>query len=559
MREPHDRYATTLHVHNLSFLKSKSIQVAMISLTLLNASSVLAANVEDIEAGRRIYQEGILSSGQSLVGQRSGPGEVEGKIAACINCHRKSGMGSLEGNIEIPPVTGRFLFATEDRPIALLDARAAKNITRPRASYSEEALAKSIREGIKVDGSPMDSLMPRYALNDQDLKALSAYLHQLSIELSPGVKEDSLKIATIIAPGVDIKKKTVMLEMMRAAFNQRNASQQNISGRMRSPIDAIPHTLRNWQLIVWELQGTPDTWEAQLSEFNRKDPVFAVISGLSNDTWAPIDQFCEHEQLPCVLPSTRLPATSPGYYSLYFSKGVMLEAEVLSKHFQDLANKAPKRLVQIYRKDNVSQSAAQSLTQALKGQQITIEDRIVADQSNSDLTRLFAGLKPTDALMLWLNPVDLITLSKAAPKKLAPNIYASAIMIDGQSQNIPELWHAKLQLIYPYELGQKRQTNTNNLTNWLKTWQLPNLDPIFQSEVFFNLLLLTDLTSQMLDNLYRDYLIERAEDMLSWGANVSAYPHLSLAPGQRFASKGAYIARFNKDGTLSPETPWLVP
>jgi hypothetical protein len=40
---------------------------------------------------------------------------------------------------------------------------------------------------------------------------------------------------------------------------------------------------------------------------------------------------------------------------------------------------------------------------------------------------------------------------------------------------------------------------------------------------------------------------------------TSVYPRISLAPDQRFVSKGAYIARFSEDGGLVAATDWLIP
>jgi len=148
--------------------------------------------------------------------------------------------------------------------------------------------------------------MPKYDLSESEMKAVMAYLRQLSAELSPGVGDDTLHFATIVTPDVDSKKREAMIGMMRTAFTQRNASQQTYSGRMRMPIDLLPRTLRNWELTVWELQGTPDTWGAQLAEKYSKQPVFAVISGISNTTWEPVHTFCQLEKLPCILPSAPL-------------------------------------------------------------------------------------------------------------------------------------------------------------------------------------------------------------------------------------------------------------
>jgi hypothetical protein len=139
--------------------------------------------------------------------------------------------------------------------------------------------------------------------------------------------------------------------------------------------------------------------------------------------------------------------------------------------------------------------------------------------------------------------------------------------------------------------------------------KLPLVDEVMQSEAFFALNFLTDTVSEMLNNMYRDYLMERAETMLSKregskaeqeardrlflgragdmerkygertapagtrvkiqphaGSAVKSegttiYPRLSLGPGQRFASKGGYIVRFANPGEvkLVAESDWIIP
>ncbi|MEI6336675.1 MAG: c-type cytochrome, partial [Methylococcaceae bacterium] len=176
--------------------------LGLASLALMASAKQSVTGSEDVALGKRIYREGILPSGEPLIGKRLNTVDVEGASAACETCHRRSGMGSLEGNIVVPPIAGRFLFATEDnRPLALVDPRAAKNITRAHAPYTEESLGKSLREGVNINGSPLSPLMPKYALSDGEIKAVTAYLRQLSAELSPGVGADTLHFATIVTPG----------------------------------------------------------------------------------------------------------------------------------------------------------------------------------------------------------------------------------------------------------------------------------------------------------------------------------------------------------------------
>lgn len=516
------------------------------------------ADANQIEIGRRIYMEGILPSGKPLLGKRLNSVQVEGATAACESCHRRSGMGGLEGNIVSPPISGRFLFAKkEDRAIALMDTRAPKNITKAHNPYDLKSFSKTLAEGINVGGQTLNPLMPRYNLNNQEINALIAYLKQLSVDLSPGVGKDSLHFATIITPDVDVKKRETLVSMMRTAFTQRNATQENYSGRMRMPLDLIPRTQRDWRLTVWELQGDASTWEKQLADFYQKDPVFAVISGVSESTWEPVQSFCQQQKLPCLLPSIPFSPAKTDYFTLYYSRGVALEMDVLAKHLLAQEKNAPHRLIQIYRDDKLFKNTAQAFSESMNGLGIQIETRTLPPET-AGLADVFKDISPEDALVLWLNPEDLAKVSNALPKLPAPT-YLSGVLAQEHYDLIPKSWINDLQVIYPYELGAKRQKVEHTLNAWLKTWKLPLVNAVFQSEVFFNLLFVTDLTSQMLDNLYRDYMIERAEDMLSLGTNVSAYPHLSLARGQRIASKGAYIARIDQDGKLKAYSDWIVP
>jgi hypothetical protein len=59
----------------------------------------------------------------------------------------------------------------------------------------------------------------------------------------------------------------------------------------------------------------------------------------------------------------------------------------------------------------------------------------------------------------------------------------------------------------------------------------------------------------------REYLIERIEHMVDRMLTSSVYPRLSLASGQRYASRGAYLVRVGGDAgfKLVPVSEWIVP
>jgi cytochrome c553 len=529
----------------------------MMGALLILAMTGEALAASQVELGRRIYEEGILPSGAKLQGTRFDQSKVTGEDASCAKCHRQSGMGSKEGKDPVPPVTGRFLFGEARESVVLTDPRSPKNVMQSQAAYTDAALVKAIRKGINREGKSMHLLMPRYEMDDASIKALTAYLKQLSAKFSPGVSATTIRFATIVAPGVDAPQRDVMLKMMQAAFRQRNSSHTLRAGRTRAQVQADRHAMRKWELAVWELQGTPETWGKQLADLYSQNPVFAVISGVASGTWAPVHEFCNRERVPCLFPSVDLPEAKEGFYSLYFSRGAALEADVLAKQLLDPVHPRPQRVVQVRSDDGIAEAASLRLRAALAGAGLAVEDRVVAAPAASGKNPL-EGLSDQDAVVFWLRPADLASLAKATPKLPAPVTYFSSVLADGEAAAIPVEWRSGARLAYPYELGDQRQRIAHGMKQWLQRSRFPLVNERFQSEVYFNLVFLSDITMHMLDNYYRDYLIERTEDMLGQSGNVTVYPRLSLGPKQRFASKGAYIAKFDGD-KLVADTEWIVP
>jgi len=575
----------------------------------------------DIEIGRRIYFDGILPSGALLKGTRLDGVSFSGAEAACVVCHRRSGMGSVEGALIVPPVTSKYLFTSDNTNVAVMDQRRRKSFNQAHDPYTDDTLAQAIRSGVNNSGREMSVVMPHFDLNNAEMKALIAYLKQLSLDWSPGVTADTIHFATVITPDVKPARRQALLDILNSTFLQKNASTvtgAHAGGRrhMVSAAEMIMGTERNWTLDVWDLKGSPDTWGAQLIEHYQSQPVFALLSGLSETTWAPVHDFCRNERVPCWFPSVALPEATPNFYSVYFSRGLFLEAEILARNLIG-GEKKPRQLVQAFRDDDVGRKVSQAFTRALSGSGVRVEDRVLNGNDPAALRALMSGLESGDSVVFWLNQADVSALGTVAPISGVTS-YFSVEMAGSEYSPLPRAWKNDAKLIYVYDLPDRRQISMSYFHTWLKLRKIALVDEPLQSEVYFAVTFLSDTLAEMLDNLFQDYLLERAENMLSQREGSKAeqeardrvflgrtgdleqhypnrksmketrnlvgldsrtakgnndpvgtvkregttiYPRLSLAPGQRFASKGGYIVHLDRDNgdRIVTDSEWIVP
>ena len=148
---------------------------------------------------------------------------IPGAEAACVKCHQRSGLGSVEGSLSFPPVTGDYLFHSRAHDASEPALPYVESSHGNRDPYTDETLPRAIREGLDSQGRPLSYLMPRFALGDDDMAALIDYLKNLGQRQVPGVTDTVLHFATIVTPDADPVKRRGMLDVLKHFVAEKNS------------------------------------------------------------------------------------------------------------------------------------------------------------------------------------------------------------------------------------------------------------------------------------------------------------------------------------------------
>jgi hypothetical protein len=512
-------------------------------------------------SGESLYRQGLLTSGQPLTAVREGTARLTGAEAACINCHRRSGLGEIESSIKIPPISGPYLFHARAAGREALDVPYLGNMHLDRDPYTAGTLARAIREGIGVDGAPLNYLMPRYALGDADMAALIGYLRGMQPLKTRGVVGSVVNFATIVTPDADPARRQGMQSVLEQYFADQNAFALAQSPRQPRSDSMISNAHRRWELHVWTLQGAASTWQDQLDRHLAQDPVYAVISGVGGANWHPVHEFCERAALPCLFPNLDLPVVAEqDVYSLYFSKGVLLEAELLAQQIS-VDNQANRigRILQMFRTGDIGAEAAAHLKSLLAVSGIQTLELPLRSSSAGRRAALLPAVRSDDVVVLWLRPADITSLADLPPR--LSRVFASGLMGGLENTPLPAAWRPVTRLTYPAELPDKRLIGTDFALGWMSHHHIPVLDAQVQVNTYVTCGLVRETLARMSGSFTSDYLVERLEGMLEHQFVTGYFPSLALAPNERFASKGGYIVHFaGLHGTsLVSDTDWRVP
>ena len=118
-------------------------------------------------------------------------------------------------------------------------------------------------------------------------------------------------------------------------------------------------------------------------------------------------------------------------------------------------------------------------------------------------------------------------------------------------------------MIHPFALPGKRYQSDLRIKAWLNVKHSRAGDYRIQANMLTALVTANIALSHMLDFFSREYFLERIEHAADDMLTTSVYERFSLAPGQRFLSKGAYVAQLSNPGNgvsmLEPVSEWIIP
>jgi len=506
----------------------------------------------ELRLGQRIYREGTLPSGKPVQALIQGDTAVDGRMFSCVNCHRRTGLGSVEGGIVTPANTGYRLFQPSyyGRDFTPAErSRLPEHYRTPqrRPAYTEETLARAIRDGVDPNGKALNQAMPRFSLGDGEMALLILYLKSLSAEPSPGVTENTIRFATVVSSEVPAADAAAMLGTLEAFVADWNSRAPGHAARAANPEIAQEADLsyRSLSLSRWQLDGPPATWRSQLEAHYRKEPVFALLGGITTGQWRPVHEFSEEHQIPCILPVTDFPVISGSdWYTQYFSKGLYQEGESAAASLgRELEATGQDSVVQLFRDsaDGRALAAGFEASWRAQGRRAPASRILKSDEPvPQDLMRQLAGKEAPQVLLLWLGSDAAVLLERIAGGERRPGaVYLSAHLLGSSLWALSEPVREFASFSYPYRLPQDDAMHPDYAKVWLRARHLPVDDSRISTRMYSLMLLMNQAIPKMRRNFFRDNLLDQID--LSTIHGYPDYDRLSFASGQRYASRQSHI------------------
>jgi len=209
---------------------------------------------------------------------------------------------------------------------------------------------------------------------------------------------------------------------------------------------------------------------------------------------------------------------------------------------------APEQVLQVYLPNNAESRMAAAALEKILGPEAAPVALTEFDSANIEGRSLVAWLGADE-----VNSIDITA---------SPQIYLSGSLLRAQEAELNESVRTRARLVYSTELPGMTESLLARSTGWFRFKRIhaPDHEAI-QANAYFTMKMVGGGLFAIGNYFSRDFFIESIEHMVDNAIYTSIYPYMSLAPRQRFVSKGVKIAKFDEDNVdeLVTVVDWLIP
>lgn len=363
--------------------------------TLLLLLPVLLHLSPQEENGKRIYLEGVSSSGGEIVAVMSVGVEVPASVVPCSGCHGQDGRGKPEGGVSPSDITW-------------------SRLTRPYgATYDERLLKRAISMGIDSGGKTLHVAMPRFRMSQQDMADLVAYMKKLGQEGEKGVSGEEVRIGLVLPPAGPL---TPLGETVRSTLAER-FEQINRDGGVYG---------RRLALRTFEPPSAP-----AVAGFLDREEIFAGVAAFFSGNDAEI--YAER-QVPLIGPFTRhTPNASPNRYVFYLQPGIEEQARALADFARSRGFEKPAVLAP-------SDASFDAAVRACPGS--------VLRYGRFDPEDLARRLQGADPVIFLGSGTEAVALARALEDR-PPHLLLTGAAADGSLFGAPRAFQKRIYLAIP--------------------------------------------------------------------------------------------------------------
>ena len=521
--------------------KSRSLRVALtgtLCVALLGGAVQAAGDLSEAEArGKHIYTKGAsLKSRIVTASIATSEAPVSASILPCIQCHGVDGRGI--GDIS-PDINWEVL----------VDSAGHEHLQRTHGAFDAASVAKAIIAGVDPAGNDLEATMPRYAMADEDMADLIAYLKRVDSQLDPGLSATIIRIGTVLPTEGKLEIAGIAMRLVIEAYFDFVNATGGVHGR-------------KLELVVgeWGADDTPAFWQAQ--DLVSREPLFALIATYMPGYEADVSGLVNERQIPLIGPHTLLASRDNGRYEFLLQAGLAEQAEALVEAVLRkavLAQADPPRFGVVYPRLQGFDELADVARERAAQHGIERVAKVPYEANDFDASRVVETLRNagSEAILFLGSATEFVGLgSKASELGWKPTLLAPGIRVERGVFEMPKSFAGEIYLAYASLPTDHTSAGSNLFEALHRDREFNYRESVSQIAAYSAARVLHVALEAVGPALSRERFIESLEGLENYQPGLTAA--VSFDPNRRMGPGGAHVVHVDlANGRLDGESFWI--